>query len=327
MTRTIAIACVVAAACGGGAERAPAGAGRNAATALAAALDRAATVSEPWRCARPTVAPAGAAPIVVGERTWRRDGDALVSAEDSLTIVAVGDARGSAPELKDRVRELRADLVFAVGGMGTTEAELTAALGAIVDPAWLTIAVPGTTEAWPVHRAVIAKLAASGAPIVDGSEVRLIDAGAAMIATLPGLPYAERLAAGSEGCSHDATDVARIVEALGQRAGERPAVLIGARAPQRGAGDLTAGGVHAGDPDLAAAVANLALVVHASIDGAPIASGQGDGNDRDAIAAGSLDPVVRYRADGVRLAPSLTVVTFDRRGRAWRAAPVGAMIR
>jgi len=314
------------AACGNGQMAPPPGAGLTAATALAAAIDRAATVTAPWRCARPRVGTGPA--LVVGERTWRRDGAALSSAAASLTIAAVADARGGAdPRVHERLRALAPSLVIAVGGMGTTEAELSAALGAIVDPTWLTVAVPGTTEAWPVHRATVAALAASGAAIVDGSDVRTIDAGVAVIATLPGLPYPARLAAGSEGCSHGPDDVRRIVAELTTLAGQRPTVLVSAPAPQGGVGDLTAGGVHAGDPELTTAAAAVGLVIHAPLDGAPIARGQAQGGDHDAIAAGSLDAVTRYAADGARLAPSITVVTFDRRGRAWRAAPVDPMVR
>ena len=71
----------------------------------------------------------------------------------------------------------------------------------------------------------------------------------------------------------------------------------------------------------------MALVIHAPIDGAPIASGQGEGGDHHAIAAGSLDAIPRYGPGGARLPPSVTVVTFDRRGRAWRAVPIVPMIR
>lgn len=293
---------------------------------MAAAVDTAATVSEPWRCARVRTAIGPA--IVVGPRTWQRDGARLTSADDALTIVAVADARGAIdPRVRERVRATAPALVIVIGGMGTSEAELTATLGALVDPAWLTVAVPGTTEAWPGHRAAIAALAAGGAAIVDGSELRIVDAGAAVIATLPGLPYAERLAAGADGCSHDPDDVARIVAELVEVAAERPTVLVGARAPQGGIGDVAARGVHAGDPELASAAAAVGLVIHASIDGAPIARGQAEGGDHDAIAAGSLDPIPRYGADGARLTPSLTVVTFDRRGRAWRAVAVDPMVR
>lgn len=319
-------AVAVIAACGSGDDRPRLGAGRAATAALVAAIDRAATLHEPWRCARPRTA-AGPS-IVVGARTWQRDGTRLTSAEDALTIVAVADARGAVdPRVRERVRATRPALVIVVGGMGTTEAELTATLGALVDPAWLTLAVPGTTEAWPAHRAAIAALAARGAAIVDGSELRTIDAGAAVIATLPGLPYAERLAAGAEGCSHDPDDAARMVAELVGVAGDRPTVLVGPRAPQGGVGDVTPRGVHAGDPELASAAAAVGLVIHAPIDGAPIASGQAEGGDHDAIAAGSLDPIPRYTTDGAGLAPSLTVVTFDRRGRAWRAMPVDPMVR
>lgn len=325
--RGLLVAAIAAAAtaCGTGGERPASGAGKTAAAALAAALDQAATTAEPWRCAR--AVPAAGPSIAVGARTWERAGAQLTSAAGTLTIAAVADARGAVdPGLHDALRAARPDLVIAVGGMGGDQRALESTLGAIVDPGWLTIAVPGTTEPWPTHRAAVAALAAGGAAIVDGSDVRVIDAGAAVIATLPGLPYAARLAAGAEGCGHDAADVARIVTELTRVAGQRPTVLAGPRAPQ-GGDDRTPGGVRAGDPELAAATTGLALVIHAPLDGAPVTSGQADGADHDAIAAGSLDPAPRYRPDGGRLAPTITVVGFDRRGRAWRASPVGAMVR
>lgn len=320
---------VLLAACGSGGDRPAPGAGRSAAEALVAAVDRAQTVAAPWRCARPgDAAAAGAAPIVAGERTWTRTGEALASDGATLTIVAVADARGAADaRVRDRARAAGAEVVIAVGGMGTTEAELGAALGAIVDPAWLTVAIPGTTEAYPAHRAAVAALAGGGAPIVDGADVRLLDAGAAVIATLPGLPYVERLAAAAEGCGHDAADVERTLAMVRARAGDRPTVLAGPRAPQGGRSDLTPGGVHAGDPELAEAAAAVSIVLHAPLDGAPTPRGQGDGDDHDAVAAGSLDPAPRHAPGGARLAPGVTVVGFDRRGRAWRAVPLDPMVR
>ena len=64
------------------------------------------------------------------------------------------------------------------------------------------------------------------------------------------------------------------------------------------------------------------LVIHAPLDGAATARGQGDGADHHAVAAGSLDGVPRRALDGTRVPRSLTIVRFDRRGRAWRAVMV-----
>ena len=179
--RHIAPLLVALAGCGSGGGRPQVGAGEAAALALTAAVDRAAVTLAPWRCA--TLAPpspAGPA-VVTGGRTWQRRDGGLVSAGATLTVVAVADARGAAAATwRARLRAAEADLVISVGGMGTTEAEIGASLGALIDPAWLTVAIPGATEAWPAHRAAIAALAAAGGAIVDGAEVRVIDGGAAV---------------------------------------------------------------------------------------------------------------------------------------------------
>lgn len=299
---------------GGGGRR---GAGEVAAAGLAAALDRAALEVAPWRCA--TLAPVTTTgELTAGDRTWRRQQRTLTSAGPSLTMAAVADARGAAdPAWRTALRGAQVDLVLALGGMGTTEAELTASLGALTDPAWLTVAIPGTAEAWPAHQAAVAALAKAGAPIVDGGELRLLDGGAAVVATLPGAAYPERLAAASDGCVHDGADATAIVAAARALAESRPALLATATAPQGGASDRLVGGVHAGDPGLTATVAALAAVIHAPV-GAPAAAGERDSDGVVGIAAGSLDAVPRFGADGVRVASAIPIVTIERGALRWR---------
>ncbi|MBK7077804.1 MAG: hypothetical protein IPH44_36590 [Myxococcales bacterium] len=313
----LALALTLAACGSGGGGSGRRGAGEVAAAGLAAALDRAALEVAPWRCA--TLAPVTTAgELTAGGRTWRRQQRTLTSAGASLTVAAVADARGATdPAWRAALRGAQVDLVVAVGGMGTTEAELTASLGALTDPAWLTVAIPGTAEAWPAHRAAVAALAGGGAAIVDGSDLRLLDGGAAVLATLPGAAYPERLAAASDGCVYDGADAAAIVAAARALAETRPALLATATAPQGGASDRLVGGVHAGDPALAATVAPLAAVLHAPV-GAPAGAGERDGAGVVGIAAGSLDPLPRVGADGARAATAIPIVTIDRAGVRWR---------
>jgi hypothetical protein len=226
----LALALTLAACGSGGGGSGRRGAGEVAAAGLAAALDRAALEVAPWRCA--TLAPVTTAgELTAGGRTWRRQQRTLTSAGASLTVAAVADARGATdPAWRAALRGAQVDLVVAVGGMGTTEAELTASLGALTDPAWLTVAIPGTAEAWPAHRAAVAALAGGGAAIVDGSDLRLLDGGAAVLATLPGAAYPERLAAASDGCVYDGADAAAIVAA--RALAETAALLARDRAPR-----------------------------------------------------------------------------------------------
>ena len=312
---------VAVAACGSGAR--PSGSAGNAAAAgLVAAVEHAATTLTPWRCA--IRAPSTASgEIVAGERTWRRTGDVLTTTGRALTIVAVADARGDvAAAWRERLRTAEPAVVLTLGGLGTTEGEIAASLGALVDPAWLTVAIPGDAEAWPAHRAAVATVAATGAPVVDGAELRLLDGGVAVIATLPGAGHAARLAAGADGCVHDADDATAIVAALRTAAGDRPTVLATARAPQRG-GPRGVGGIPAGDPELTTIVAELTAVVHAPLAPGPTAPGRA-ADAVAVIAAGSLDPVPRYADDGARAARSLTAVTIDDRAVAWRPIVVDA---
>lgn len=316
---TIASALTIAvAACGRGAgpsERA----GDRAAAALLTGLDRAATVTAPWRCAALTPPPAPLPERTVGARRWTSAPLGLATDAPVARVAVVADARGAAAaELRAALAAAEVELVVTVGGMGTTEAELTTSLGAVVDPRWLTVAVPGEAEAWPAHRAAIAALAGAGAAIVDGADARILDLGPTVVATLPGAGHRARLAAGDDGCGHDSDEVAAIVTAAGATAGDRPVVLMSPRAPQGGVGDRGVGGVHAGDPALAGAVAALALVVHAPIDGAPVAADVDRGPGLDSIAAGSLDPLPRLRADGAVVPRSATLIVADRRELRWQ---------
>jgi len=330
MIRSIVAAlAAIAAVAACGAEPEPTGAaGMAAGVAVAATVEAAETVRAPWRCA---LGPAPGAPpvqatLTIGARTWRREGERLVVARGRprVTIAAVADARGAAPAVADVLRAAHVDVVVAVGGMGAGADALHASLAALTDPAWLTVAVPGGSEDWPALARTVGDLAAAGAPAVDGGGVRVVDAGAAVIAVIPGERHPERLAAGAEGCVHDDADRARILRLLADAAGERPRVLVGIAAPQGEASDLAPGGIHAGEPGLAEAVADaeVDVVVHAPLDAEPPAPGRARTGDRVVLAAGSLDPVPRLGPGGGRRPTGVTLVTVDGRTVTWRFVPV-----
>lgn len=319
--RAAALAVLTACGTGGGGERSG-DASTTAARAIAASLEAAAPLESPWRCALPAVGPA----VTTAPAGWTRDGEKLVAAEPraKLTLAAVAQARGATVELREALRAAKVELVLAVGGMGGDEAESRAALGALVDPAWLVIAVPGDAESYPGHARAVAALAADGAAIVDGASVRLIDTGGAVIGTLPGERWPERLGAGAAGCVHDAADVARTVAALTLLAADRPRVLAGGPAPQGtgglGAADLAPGGLHAGEPGLAAIVeeARVDLVIHAPIGGSPRPAGMARRGTPALLAAGSLDRLVQRDPDGRALPTGALIATLDARTVSWR---------
>ena len=322
MSSRAAAAAAVLIACGSGGDRGGGGgAGVAAAQAIHATMEAAAAEQAPWRCALPRATPAA----TTAPAGWKHDADKLVAepARPKLTLAAVAQARGRAVDVRAKLRAAKVDVVLAVGGMGADAAEIRAALTALLDPAWLVVALPGDTEEWPEHVAAVADLSAAGGAIVDGATVRIIDAGAAVIGTLPGEPFATRLAAGAEGCIHDAADLAAVVNGMSQASPSRPRVLVTPPAPQGGRSDIAPGGLHAGDPALAdmTAAAEIDLVVHGPIDGSPPAPGTARAGTPVTLAAGSLDPVARRDADGRTLATGVVLATVDARGVSWRFVP------
>ncbi|HTJ42542.1 MAG TPA: hypothetical protein VL463_10640 [Kofleriaceae bacterium] len=271
---------------------------------MIAGVQAAAKERAPFRCARAIGAPVALAhdvPIVIG---------------------VIADARGddrALAALHAKLLALHAQLVFADGGMGTSQVELERTLGAIADPSWSTVAIAGARESVPDLRKAIASLDAKN--VIDA---RAIDLGAVKIVTLPGETSASRLAAGADGCTRDARDIEAALAVFPGGAQVRskpvPRILISATAPRSDGGDdLAPGGIHAGELDLAAALAKapFELIVHPQI-GAPTSSGKAD-HDNAAIAAGIAAAAPRYDDAGRALAPSGVVVTVDRSGIRWQA--------
>lgn len=320
--RQVALALVPAcalAACGSS-DRPTGSAGTAAGAAVVAAVEAAAQVRAPWRCA--ALAPASG-PAELG--AWRREGTTLRAATPRVRLVVAAVAQAHGTALPDPLRAALVaagpDVVLAVGGMGEDQAGLERALAALAVDGALVVAVPGDAEPWPALAAAVDRLAADGVAIVDGARVRALDSGGAVVATLPGLAYPGLLGAGVDGCLHDDDDVGATLTALTGLAGERPRLLVTARAPQ-GAGDDVhdrVDGVHAGDPALAAALvdAGLTLTIH----GLPTVMTEGHaGRGAGAVvAAGSLDPGPSWDDLGRAAVPAVTVAVVDDDGVRWRA--------
>jgi hypothetical protein len=316
-TEALAVACLLAA-CGSPSKDAGRGSlGKATAAAVLGALDAAAAASEPWRCAR------------LDDPAAARLAVEVKAAAPRIAFVADARAAGGAPALEGVRKALDAapvDVVVALGGMGGTQAEILAALGPIAQGApWLTVAMPADLESLPEHRAAVAELAAGGSRVVDGSQVRLLDLGAAVLATLPGMPAAERLRDDVDGCVHEDEDVTAILRELaaaapGGKAGKKRPTLLAARRTPRGRTDRAPGGVHAGDVAFTRLLAAdpVSVVVHGSVDDATSGAGTAKPAPPLALAVGALDATPRFRAGGQRVLPSFLVVTVGPGQVAWR---------
>src|SRR5262249_22046965 len=141
--------------------------------------------------------------------------------------------------------------------------------------------------------------------------------------------FASELADRGDGCTRDRADLDAALASLGGpgiRAKPGARILVSATAPRtRTASDLAPGGVHAGELDLAAALADapIDLVIHPPI-GAPSAAGSLTADPmwpRATVAAGIADARPRYDDRGARLATSALVVVSDRSGIRWQPVP------
>jgi len=310
--------------------------GRATGAAVLAAIGAAAKTIEPWRCARlddPIVAAAPPGWAFAGKRLE----PAGTGPRPSARIAIVAESRGVVEVTGQALAALRklldaepVDVVVTLGGMGGDADEIGRALAPIAEHApWLVVAIPGDRESLVAHRSAVAALAAGGARIVDGSQARVVDAGGAILGTLPGAPAPERLGAGSGGCVHDDGDVADLLREVGlvtaaAAKGKRAVVsiVVGQRAP-RGASDLAPGGIHAGDVAYARALraAPVDLVIHAAVDDVAPRPGQARRVRvplAQAIGAGAIDATPRYRPDGTRIPPTAVVITAGAGAVAWK---------
>ncbi len=307
------VAVVVVSGCGSGASSVPVG--ERVGPALTAALAAADSQRAPWRCAAPD-GPTLADEAVPG---WKLSGHTLhAEATGDITIAAVADAGGAAPPTiaalgRLKTKLAKADLVIALGGMGTTQAELEATLGALADTAHPVVAVPGDLESAGALAAAIGALRARGQVVIDGRLAQRIELPGATIATIAGAGAAGRLVAGADGCAYRAADVVAAAADLARRKGLR--ILAAAEAPR-----LTVDGDAAGELALTpAAGVEIDLVLHGPLVAAPSKARSG-GRDADAIALspGTVDATPRL--PGPVRAPGAGILSI--RGDAWSWTPI-----
>lgn len=277
------------AACGGGSGSVPAG--ERVGPGLSAALAGADKQLAPWRCAAPD------GPTLVDETTkgWKLAGHTLTAdAKGDFTIGTIADAGGAAPATiaalgRIRTKLANANLVIALGGMGTTQAELEATLGAIADKApYPVVVLPGDLEGAGALTAAIAGMRVKGMVVIDGRLAQRIELPGATIATIAGASSADRLVAGADGCAYRTADVPAVLSALTATPGLR--ILASAEAPR-----ITIGGEPAGELALTpGAGTEIDLVLHGPVDVAPTKNRTG-GRDADAIplTPGSADATPR----------------------------------
>lgn len=302
------------AACGGGANAVPAG--ERVGPALAAALAAADHERAPWRCAAPD-GPGLAEETVSG---WKLSAHTMTKAGDGdVVIAAVADAGGAAPATIAALARLKtklapADVVLALGGMGTTQAELEATLGALADKApYPVVALPGDLEDVGALTAAIAAMRAKGHLVIDGRLAQRIELPGATIATIAGAGAASRLVAGGNGCAHRAEDVPAALADLTTRKGLR--ILATAEAPRQ-----TVDGEPAGELALPpGAGSEIDLVLHGPLAVAPTRARSG-GRDADAVPLSPGTADATPRLPGPVRAPSAGLLSV--RGEAWSWKPI-----
>jgi hypothetical protein len=305
------------------------GRGAALAAALRAGIGATAGIRAPHRCARlyPEELGPDAAALAVdapGARSARRRG-AILQVEPfedaSLTLGIVADAHGAVDALSGIRRAFhRAGVraVVSLGGMGMERDTIARALAALAPDSpdspgaageggagWILLAMPGDWEAVPEHRAAVAELSDRGVRgVFDGSDVRLLEVGGILLATLPGAPHPGRLMAGDEGCVFTSEDATAIAALLAQRPGVR--LLLAHAPPRQGRTGLAL--IHASPTDAghtAIPVGERALadvlratpvdaVIHGLVapPGRPLTGEHALGSNAPVIlSAGSIDPL------------------------------------
>ena len=238
---------LLASACGGDDKPPPVGA--QVGPALVAALAAADQTRLPWRCVAPDGPQHPELTLTIGDATWKLSGHGMRregKPRRPTVIGAIADAGGAAPTTLAALGRLKtklanADLVLALGGMGATQAELEATLGAIAQQApYPVVALPGDLEPAPALTAAVAALRARGMYVVDGRLLRHIDVPGATIALVPGGGATGRRVAGTEGCAYQARDVTGLFVELTGKDGIR--IVASAEAPR-----VTVGGEASGE--------------------------------------------------------------------------------
>lgn len=314
----IALVLAICAACGSKSSPPPAGA--RLVAAMVAAIEAADDARSPWRCAAPDGAVFADETLTVGKTPWKLTGRSVKrEREGTVTIGVIADAGGAAAPTVAALGRLRsklqdADIVIALGGMGTTQAELEATLGALAERApWPLVALPGDLESAPAQIAAIAALRAKGHAVIDGRLARRIELPGVLVATVPGASDGSRLSAGPEGCAYAPTDVTAAFSELTPFKGLR--ILATAEAPR-----IVVGGEPAGELALVpTAGQQIDIALHGPT--TPRATTARKGG-RDGVAVplspGTSDGTTRLPAP--RLPPSAGLLTIS--GRVWAWAPV-----
>lgn len=321
-------------------DRPPPAPGQVATAALVAGFERAITaataISEPFHCAELAEGQEPARTLTAGGRRISHHGLEVTAAparrDHRLVLGVVADARGAEPATLAQLAEVHrqftrahVELVLSLGGMGQDRDQLLATLGALVDPAWVVIAIPGDREAIPDHEAAIAELTDRGAAIIDGARARIIEFDGVSIATLPGLDQPRHLVAGADGCRHTGTDAATAAALLAAR--PQPRVWAG-YAPPRQTGkdgsDLTLDAIHVGERELAEPIAGAqpALVLTAQVEEAAQVDLRGTqaipASAPRYLAAGAIEAMRVDGPDPDHRTGSALIITLTSRQLRWR---------
>lgn len=326
------------AACGCGSKSDAESRGEAAGKALAVTLARAVksrgNLAAPHRCGRLDRPPRPGPELAVPGRQVARDGRSLDlgSRDRRLVVGAVADARGASKRTLANIERVTAafaeagvEVVLSLGGMGREQDELAAVLAALARGGdWLVVALPGDRESVPAHRGAVAEVAARGLAVVDGAELRLVAADGAVVGTLPGVAEPGQLVAGAEGCVHAVADAAALAEQLAAREG--PRLWAGYAAPRQwraGASDLV-DGVHIGELELGAPLAQSKadVVIHGQVDDAAFGPAQGaagiGGDARAVLGTGALEAIPAVDWQGEAIAGAALIATVEGRRVRWQ---------
>ncbi|MGE0550835.1 MAG: hypothetical protein AB7O24_31540 [Kofleriaceae bacterium] len=317
----IVTAVIVTVVIGCGGTSSPPPSGSRIGPALSAAMTAADKARSPWRCGARSGPTAPDETLVVGAKRWKVTGQtAKLEGTAPITIGAIADAGAATPATIAALERLqtklaRADVIIALGGMGSTQADLEATLGAISKPGQApVIALPGDLEAVTAQGAAIAALRSRNQLVLDGRIVRQLDLPEVTVAIVAGASHSQRLSAGADGCSYQPEDIVAAGAALVSLPTMR--VLATAEAPRA---------IHGGEPtgDLvvmpAARTIDIALHGPVTVDASSAVSGRRAGN-AVAITPGTSDAMIRF--PGPRHVPSAGLLTV--RGGAWTWQPVTA---
>lgn len=264
-----------------------------------------------------------------------------VTPHDGWVRVAVfGELREVTPASLAQVKAFLADATSAplsalvlLGSNAATVAEARTLLDAVASPAYPTVIVPGDREPISGLRDLIATHP-QRASLIDATRPTAIDAGVARLILIGGMPTAAQLASRVDGCVYEPADVAalrREVEAwpIADHA-MTPWLAALVAAPVRGEVDLGATAVHVGDAQLAAALADVPIVVfagaeHATRDGA-WSSEPPKGAPPRHIALGHMTAERRYDSEKQPQAGKALLLSMSAGGAKWQvwAADTGA---